>query len=48
MESSFFVQNRLNISESTGGGVVIISAYTQVQRGNDAAFDFEQEGTFGG
>lgn len=31
---------------ATQGGIAVISAYTQMQRGNDAAFGFEQEANF--
>lgn len=46
MQTSFFKQNRLRISKQLGGGLGVFSAYTQLQRGNDAAFKFEQEANF--
>lgn len=43
----FFVSNRRRLTErSISGGLVVVSAYTQLQRGNDAAFAFEQEANF--
>ncbi len=42
----FFVSNRRRLAESISGGLVVVSAYTQLQRSNDAAFYFEQEANF--
>ncbi|MBC7943504.1 aminopeptidase P N-terminal domain-containing protein [Candidatus Saccharibacteria bacterium] len=42
----FFISNRRRLSEDIHGGIVVVSAYTQFQRGNDAAFNFEQEANF--
>ncbi len=46
MISSFFEKNRLNAAVLASGGIIVVSAYTQIQRGNDAAFMFEQEANF--
>jgi len=44
--NDFFVSNRQRLAEKTSGGLVVVAAYTQTQRGNDAAFMFEQEANF--
>ena len=41
-----FVSNRTRLSEALHGGIVVLSAYTGMQRGNDTAFKFEQEANF--
>jgi Xaa-Pro aminopeptidase len=46
MKSDFFVANRQRLIEKLNGGVVVLSAYAQMQRGNDMAFQFEQESNF--
>lgn len=46
MTSDFFIRNRQRLAEVCGDGVVVVAAYTQLQRGNDAAFGFEQEASF--
>jgi Xaa-Pro aminopeptidase len=46
MVSSFFVQNRLSLAALVGGGIIVVPAYSEMQRGNDAAFMFEQEANF--
>lgn len=46
MKSSFFTNNRKRLVESLKGGLTIVTAYEQMQRGNDAAFAFEQEANF--
>jgi Xaa-Pro aminopeptidase len=46
MDSSFFVQNRQKLSKVLKGGIIVLTAYNQMQRGNDAAFQFEQEANF--
>ncbi len=46
MKSSFYKNNRDKICESTTGALIVIPSYTQMQRGNDAAFAFEQEANF--
>ena len=46
MDPSFFANNRLKLSHVTKGGIIVIVAHTQMQRGNDAAFAFEQEANF--
>lgn len=46
MTSDFFKANRETIIEQLKGGVLAVSAYTEMQRGNDTAFFFEQEANF--
>ena len=46
MDSTFFKNNRDQTIRVTNGGLVVLSAYTLLQRGNDAAFSFEQEASF--
>lgn len=41
-----FVRNRQRLTEELKGGIVVLSAYAQMQRGNDTAFTFEQEANF--
>lgn len=44
LPASFFAGNRKTLTEK--GGVYVLSAYTGMQRGNDAAFKFQQEANF--
>lgn len=46
LSAAFFAANRQKLAQKLKGGVVAVSGYTEMQRGNDAAFDFEQEGNF--
>jgi Xaa-Pro aminopeptidase len=46
MDASFFKRNRDKIAGTADGRLVVLSGYTQMQRGNDAAFAFEQEANF--
>lgn len=46
MKSSFFTHNRDRLIESLRGGLIVVTAYEQMQRGNDAAFAYEQEANF--
>lgn len=46
MTRDFFKQNRAQLVSKLDSGVVVLSAYHQMQRGNDAAFGFEQEANF--
>jgi len=46
MRSSFFTTNREQLIRQTNGGTIVLSAYAKMQRGNDAAFSFEQEANF--
>lgn len=46
MKASFFVQNRRALSQVLGAGLVIVTAYHDMQRGNDMAHPFEQEANF--
>jgi Xaa-Pro aminopeptidase len=44
--SDLFVSNRQRLAAELKGGIVVLSAYTQMQRSNDTAFTFEQEANF--
>ncbi len=44
MDKSFFIGNREKVYDKLQGGLLVVPGYTQMQRGNDAAFAFEQEG----
>lgn len=46
MKASFFVENRRRLSQKLGAGLVVVSAYHDMQRGNDMAHPFEQEANF--
>ena len=46
LTSTFFAQNRSRLATSLRGGLIVATAYTALQRGNDAAFGFEQEANF--
>lgn len=46
MNSIFFSNNRQRLVEALKGGVIVVSAYAQMQRSNDMAFGFEQEANF--
>ena len=46
MKVSFFRANRKRILDVMHYGLIVVSACTQIQRGNDAAFAFEQEANF--
>ncbi len=46
MRDSFFSANRDHCMDSVKGGVIVVSAYSRMQRGNDAASLFEQEANF--
>jgi len=46
MTTDFFTDNRRAIAEQLKGGMIVISAYAGMQRGNDMAFKFEQEANF--
>jgi len=43
---NLFASNRDRIITKLGGGIIVLSAYTAMQRSNDAAFAFEQEANF--
>ena len=43
---TFFANNRQKLVQKLKGGVVALAAYSEMQRGNDMAFPFEQEGNF--
>lgn len=46
VSSDFFTANRECIMQKLEGGVLVMSAYSEVQRNYDAAFRFEQESNF--
>lgn len=46
LTSEFFAGNRRRVMELLEGGVLVVSAYSAVQRSNDSAFRFEQEANF--
>ncbi|MBC7746785.1 aminopeptidase P N-terminal domain-containing protein [Pedobacter sp.] len=47
MDKTFFTNNREQLLRSVGSGaLIVINAYQEMQRGNDAAFLFEQEANF--
>lgn len=46
MKADFFTTNRQRLADVLTEGVVVMTAYTQLQRSHDAAFDFEQEANF--
>lgn len=47
LDHHFFNENRQKILRALKGGLLVLPAYSQMQRGNDAAFKFEQEANFG-
>lgn len=46
LDATFFAGNRERVYDQLKGGVLVVSAYTQMQRSNDTAFKFEQEANF--
>lgn len=46
VSQTFFVHNRKAMIDSVKGGLIILAAYTALQRGNDNAHCFEQESNF--
>lgn len=46
LDKSFFSGNRERTYDELKGGILVVTAYTQMQRGNDAAASFEQEANF--
>ena len=46
LDHHFFNENRQKILRALKGGLLVLPAYSQMQRGNDAAFKFEQEANF--
>lgn len=46
IDKEFHSSNRQNIAKKLDGGLAILTAYSAVQRGNDASFQFEQEANF--
>ena len=46
MNDVFYSNNRQQLAKVLNGSVVVLSAYAQMQRGNDMAFGFEQEANF--
>jgi len=46
MPSQIFISNRKNLLQRLNGALVVVVAYTSLQRQNDAAFRFQQEANF--
>src|SRR3989344_9074396 len=46
LDATFFRGNRASTIERLQGSLLVVSAYSQMQRGNDMAFQFEQEANF--
>jgi len=46
LDATFFGGNRTRTIEQLQGSLLVASAYSQMQRGNDMAFQFEQEANF--
>lgn len=46
MDANFFKGNRTRLMSECRDGIVMITAYTQLQRSGDAAFRFEQDANF--
>lgn len=46
MNKTNFTKNRQSLADALKGGIVVLSAYAGMQRGNDTAFAFEQEANF--
>jgi Xaa-Pro aminopeptidase len=46
MTEDFFNDNRKRLAENIKNGVIVVSAYAQMQQTNDAAFAFVQEANF--
>jgi len=46
MDTAFHIANRSNIAAVLNGGLLVLSAYSRMQRTNDAAHLFQQESNF--
>lgn len=46
MKPVFYANNRRQLAKLLKGGLVVVSAYSKMQRTNDEAFKFEQESNF--
>lgn len=46
LEKNFFVENRERVYDELKGGILVVPAYTRMQRNNDMAASFEQESNF--
>ena len=46
MGPNFFKHNRQALTAAANGGLIVVGAYSSMQRGNDAAHKFEQEANF--
>lgn len=46
IDKEFFKGNRERVYDELKGGLLVVTAYTQMQRSNDTAASFEQEGNF--
>lgn len=46
MDATFFIKNRQSLIRLTDKRIIVLAAYTSLQRSNDASFSFEQESNF--
>lgn len=46
LDKSFFITNRERVYDELKGGVLVVSAYSRMQRSNDTSATFEQESNF--
>lgn len=46
LDNSFFAGNRERVYDALKGGLLVVPAYTNMQRSNDTSFRFEQEANF--
>lgn len=46
MNADFFKENRTRLTQECRDGILVVAAYTQLQRSGDAAYRFEQEANF--
>jgi Xaa-Pro aminopeptidase len=46
ISSNFYAENRNRLAKTINGNVIILTAHSKMQRGNDAAHNFEQESNF--
>jgi len=46
MNKTFFEKNRKQLASLLPAGIIVLSGYARLQRGNDTAFFFEQESNF--
>lgn len=46
LDATFYETNRRAVMEKLQGSLLVVPAYAEMQRGNDAAYMFEQEANF--